>query len=84
MQPFYLFLRKHFHQIYRADKYIFMDDTQFVKNSHHNRNRIKGPNGLIWLTVPVFQKGNFGQSIKDVEIDNTRDWCKKHWKRICK
>lgn len=80
MQPFYLFLRKHFHQIKKADLYIFMDDTQFVKNGHHNRNRIKGSNGYIWLTVPVYQK--HGQLIKDVEIDNSKNWCKKHWKSI--
>lgn len=82
MQPFYLFLRKHFHQVQIADLYIFMDDTQFVKNSHHNRNRIKGVNGLIWLTVPVYQKGRFGQKIIDVEINNKVDWKKKHWSSI--
>ena len=82
MQPFYLFLRKHFHQIHRADIYIFMDDTQFVKNGHINRNRIKGQNGYVWLTVPVLQKGRFGQAIKDVEINNSNDWRKKHWKSI--
>lgn len=82
MQPFYLFLRKHFHQIKKADLYIFMDDTQFVKNGHHNRNRIKGQNGLIWLTVPVFQKNRFGQALNEVEIDNSVDWRRKHWQSI--
>ncbi len=82
MQPFYLFLRKHFHQVKRADLYLFMDDTQFVKNGHMNRNRIKGPNGYIWLTVPVLQKGRFGQLIKDVKINNNENWKKKHWKSI--
>jgi len=76
MQPFYLFLRKHFHQIERGDMYIFMDNVQFVKNSHHNRNRIKGPNGYIWLTVPV--RHNFGQMINQVSIDNKQKWKKKH------
>lgn len=82
MQPFYLFLRKHFHQVKRADLYIFMDDTQFVKNSHHNRNRIKSQNGLLWLTVPVYHKGKFGQKIMDVEIDNNKNWKQKHWQSI--
>ncbi len=80
MQPFYLFLRKHFHQIKRADLYIFMDDTQFVKNGHHNRNRIKGHDGYVWLTIPVFHK--FGQKINEVIIDNTKDWKRKHWNSI--
>ncbi len=65
-----------------ADLYIFMDDVQFVKNSHHNRNRIKSASGLIWLTVPVFHKGKFGQLLKDVKIDNMKDWKKKHWLSI--
>ncbi|MEP7145386.1 MAG: WbqC family protein [bacterium] len=82
MQPFYLFLRKHFHLIQRADLYIFMDDVQFVKNSHHNRNRIKTADGLKWLTVPVFHKGRYGQLLKDVKIDNNKNWRKKHWLSI--
>lgn len=82
MQPFYLFLRKHFHQIYRADIYVFYDDVQFVKHGHHNRNRIKGPNGLIWLTVPIRHTGRFGQLLKDVEIDNHSNWRHKHWESI--
>ena len=82
MQPFYLFLRKHFHQVQRADVYFYMDDTQFVKNGHMNRNRIKGPNGYIWLTVPILQKDRFGQTLNQVEINNTENWRKKHWKTI--
>lgn len=82
MQPFYLFLRKHFHLIQKSDLYIFMDDTQFVKNGHHNRNRIKGKSGYIWLTVPVLHKGKFGQKLNEVEIDNHTDWKKKHWLSI--
>jgi len=82
MQPFYLFLRKHFHQVYRADTYVFYDDVQFVKHGHHNRNRIKGPNGYVWLTVPVRHTGRFGQLIKDVEIDNSKNWRHKHWESI--
>jgi hypothetical protein len=82
MQPFYLFLRKHFHQVQRADLYIFMDDTQFVKNGHMNRNRIKSPNGYVWLTIPIIQKGRFGQKLNQVEINNNENWRKKHWKSI--
>jgi hypothetical protein len=57
-----------------------MDDTQFVKNSHQNRNRIKTPNGLQWLTVPI--KHQFGQRINDVEIDFKQRWRENHWKSI--
>jgi hypothetical protein len=80
MQPFYLFLRKHFHQVQRADTYVFYDDVQFVKNGHHNRNRIKSANGLVWLTVPV--RHHFGQLLMDTEIDGTQNWRAKHWRTI--
>jgi len=59
-----------------------MDDAQFVKNGHHNRNRIKGVNGYIWLTVPVQSKGLHHQKICDVQIDNSQDWAKIHWNSI--
>jgi len=82
MQPFYLFLRKHFHQIYRADLYIFMDTTQFVRRGYHNRNRIKTKNGYLMLTVPTINFGSHSQVIKDVKIDNRQKWQKKHWMSI--
>ncbi|MGE5342997.1 MAG: WbqC family protein [Candidatus Omnitrophota bacterium] len=82
MQPFYLFLRKHFHQIERADLYLFLDDAQFVRRGHHNRNRIKSPQGYTWLTVPVLQKGKFLQKINEVKIDPHEDWAGRHWKTI--
>lgn len=88
MQPFYLFLRKHFHLIQKSDVYVFYDDVQFVLHHHHNRNRIKGPNGYIWLTVPVKHTGRSKQLISDVVIDNgvyrkhQRLWQKRQWMAI--
>ena len=84
LQPSYIPWRGYFHQIYKADLFIFFDDVQFDKNGWRNRNRIKTPNGTIWLTIPVLHKGNAaGQSIiKDVMIDYTKDWCRKHWMSI--
>jgi hypothetical protein len=34
------------------------------------------------VTVPVYHKGKFGQSIMDVEIDNSKNWRQKHWQSI--
>lgn len=82
MQPFYLFLRKHFHLIQRADLYIHMDTVQFIRRGHHNRNRIKTSNGYLMLTVPTINLGSHSQCIKDVKIDNARNWGKKHWKSL--
>jgi WbqC-like protein len=81
MQPFYLFLRKHFHQIQRADTYVFLDDVQFVKDYHHNRNRIKSAEGPVWLTVPVRHRSH-RQLLMETEIDNTKNWRFKHWRYL--
>jgi len=83
MQPFYLFLRKHFYLIKRADLYIHMDTVQFVRRGHHNRNRIKTTQGYLMLTVPTVNLGSHNQMIKDVKIDNSQNWQQKHWKSIC-
>ena len=60
---------------------MIYDEVQYTKNDWRNRNRIKTPNGLQWLTVPVKTAGLFGQQIKDVEIAG-EEWAHLHWKAI--
>lgn len=58
---------------------VLLDNVQFPRGQCWvNRNRVKGPSGAIWLTVPVKKKGRGLQSIRDVEIYNGRDWRRKH------
>lgn len=78
LQPSYLPWLGCFDQISRSDFFVFYDDVQFEKNSWRNRNRIKGPTGRIWLSVPVLQKGRMGQKILDAEIDIHQNWSRKH------
>lgn len=54
---------------------------QYTRRDWRNRNKIKTPEGLRWLTIPVKAKGNYNQKIKDVVISNT-EWNIKHWKSI--
>ena len=79
-QPQYLPWDNFFKKIKKSDCFIFLDNVEFQKNGLQNRNQIKTSNGPIWLTVPIKQK--HGQKISDVEIDNSKDWKKKHWKTI--
>jgi hypothetical protein len=84
-QPEYLPYIGFFHKASKADKFIFVDHVQFLKKSFQNRNRIRvapGLNGWSWLTVPVITKGKRFQRINEVEIDNSTQWGKKHWKTI--
>ena len=62
----------------RADVFVFYDVVQYDKNGWRNRNRIKTAQGLQWLSVPVLQKNRNDQKICDVEIDNRRNWARKH------
>lgn len=70
--------RGYFDFIASVDVFIFLDDVQYSKNSWRNRNKIKTPNGLQWLTVPVRQE-RLGQLIDETLVDNSRDWANKHF-----
>ena len=81
LQPSYIPWRGYFHQIHSADVFVFYDDVQYDKHGWRNRNRIKGPGGSQWLTIPVLSKGNVSQglAIDQVRINPTQDWATKHW-----
>ncbi len=83
MQPTFLPWVGYFDLLDQADEFIFLDNVQFEKQSWQQRNRILGPNGFEWLTVPVLTKGRFGQKICDVEIEiKTADFPAKHLRMI--
>ena len=75
-QPNYLPYLGIFHKMLRSDVFVLYDTAQFSKNDFHNRNRIKTPKGPRWLTVPVRSPGK--KAIRDVEIDDSVPWAKKH------
>src|SRR3990170_7183446 len=79
-QPTYLPWLGYFYIMNEADTYVFLDDVQFERRSWQFRNRIKSPTKWIWLTVPTHHKGLC--QIKDVEIDNTKPWTRKHWNAL--
>ncbi len=82
LQPSYLPWAGFFDQIHHCDIFVFYDDVQFEKGSWRNRNRIKTANGLQWLTVPVMLKGRHFPLIRDVEINASVPWQKKHMKSV--
>jgi len=79
LQPSYIPWRGYFDQIHRADLFIFYDDVQYDKHGWRNRNQIKTSQGKQWITIPVHSKGvTEGIPIKDVRIDWSKSWPKKH------
>ncbi|MFA5369928.1 MAG: WbqC family protein, partial [Candidatus Omnitrophota bacterium] len=81
-QPVYLPWLGLFHKIALCDAFCYFDDVQYLKKDWNNRNMIKTPNGVIWLTVPVLTKGHRGKPICRIEINNSVNWRKKHWQSI--
>lgn len=80
LQPSYIPWRGYFHQIQKADLFIFYDDVQYDKNGWRNRNRIKTSQGTQWLTIPVLSKGNLSSnlSVNKVHLDGRTKWNQKH------
>jgi len=81
-QPLYLPWLGLFHKISMSDVFCLWGDVQFSPNDFIHRNRIKGPNGSILLTVPIKSHGHREKTINGMEIDNTKNWRKKHWKSM--
>jgi len=73
-QPTYLPWLGYFDLLDQVDKFVLLDTVQFEKQSWQQRNRIKTPTGLLWLTVPAVFRGRLGQRIVDVEIREAEFW----------
>jgi WbqC-like protein len=78
LQPSYLPWLGFFDQMNRADTFVFLDDVQFTRRDWRNRNKIRTREGWAWLTVPVLQKSQFTQLLKETRIDNSAPWRRKH------
>jgi hypothetical protein len=83
LQPSYIPWRGYFHQISKADLFIFYDDVQYDKHGWRNRNQIKTTQGKQWITIPVHSAGaTEGLLIKDAKIDWSKPWAVNHWKAL--
>lgn len=81
VQSNYLPWKGYFDLIAAVDCFVLYDDAQFTRRDWRNRNKIKTPHGLQWLTVPVLSKSRYYQKINETKIDGTA-WAKKHWRTI--
>ena len=80
-QPSYLPWSGFFDLVDQVDQFVLLDDAQFVKQSWHQRNRIKSPSGLQWLTVPVIFRGRLGQPLCEAIIREPQFW-EKHVRAV--
>ncbi len=81
LQSNYIPWKGYFDMIAAVDEFILYDDMQYTRRDWRNRNQIKTPQGVQWLTVPVLVKGKYDQKIRETEIDGT-NWSHAHWKAL--
>ena len=77
IQPNYIPWPGYFDIINRSDIFLYFDTVQYTKNDWRNRNRIKTPRGLQWLTIPV-ESGSSRKKIFETQIGRP-NWSKKHY-----
>lgn len=77
IQSCYIPWRGYFDFIRSVDLFVIYDDVQYSKGSWRNRNKVKAPSGLRWITVPV--NVSLGQRIDEVEIaTGGNSWRNEH------
>jgi hypothetical protein len=81
VQSNYVPWKGYFDLIGSVDEFIVLDDAQYTKRDWRNRNRIKTPQGLAWLSIPVQVKGRYLQRIDETLVSDP-DWAERHWRAI--
>jgi WbqC-like protein len=87
-QPEHLPWLGFFNKMDQADLFVMLDVVQYRRDYFQNRNRILGPGGPQWLTVPVVRSGYTKRILAEMEINNDvrvtnkADWRRRHWKTI--
>jgi len=78
-QPYFAPFPGFFYKAHRSDIFLILDEVQFPQGTTWiTRNRFKGDQGTIWVTIPVWKKGLGRQSIDQVKICDEGHWRKKH------
>ncbi len=81
VQSNYIPWKGYFDLINLVEEFILLDEVQYTRRDWRNRNKIKTPNGLMWLTIPVTIKGRYFQRIRETVIADP-EWNRRHWKSI--
>jgi hypothetical protein len=84
-QPAYLPWPGYFDKINKADAFVILDDvplSQNDKENYVNRVQVRVGDRAQWLTIPLHAHGHLTSTIRQIEIDNSRDWRRKHKETI--
>ncbi|MBZ0182681.1 MAG: WbqC family protein [Melioribacteraceae bacterium] len=76
MQPYFLPYIGYFQLINAVDKFIILDDVNFIKKGWINRNRIVFEGQEIRFTIPL-KKASQNKKICEIEISTDTNWKEK-------
>jgi hypothetical protein len=77
-QPYFAPFPGFFAKAALADVFVILDSVQLPRGtSWVTRNRFKGPQGVVRVTVPIWKKGLGLQRIRDVRICHEGPWAVK-------
>jgi hypothetical protein len=80
LQSNYIPWKGYFDMINMVDEFVLYDCVQYTKNDWRNRNLIKTPNGVQWLTIPC-RVESLHQRIDETKVSD-KSWANKHLKSI--
>jgi len=81
LQTNYVPWKGYFDLMRLVDEFVLYDDVQYTRRDWRNRNRLKSPNGVRWLTIPVQVKGKYFQRIDETVVSDP-DWAARHWSTL--
>lgn len=76
IQSNYLPWKGYFDIIHDVDVFVFLEDVQYTHRDWRNRNKVKTPGGVKWISVPIL--GGIDQLIYEARIDYSQNWREKH------
>lgn len=77
-QPVFIPWGGFYGRLLNSDLMIILDNTLLARGfTFVNRNRLKAPQGEIWITVPVRKKGLGRQRIRELQIFRPEIWASK-------
>lgn len=81
LQSSYIPWKGYFDLIRAVDEFVLLDNVQYTRRDWRNRNVLKTPEGLRWVTIPVQVKGKYTQTIEQTVISDPH-WAVNHWQTI--
>lgn len=76
-QPAFIPWGGFFARLLRSEAMVLLDETLLARGfTFVTRNRIKGPQGEHWISVPLIRKGKGRQKIRDLEIYEKERWAR--------